>query len=544
MPGTRPNRIVDEVWVDCLFFVEAITRAWLHRKIFWFGKLASLPSNASMKKVKINTHQGRRDVLKALGVTSAAGMLGLLNPGFSCSGRAKDAAENTAAVRKSGPVGIHANWYYFSDEQGNPLVFTGSHTWGRRRENKMWVSDGWDLLKFNKYLDFLQHWNHNYIRLWMWEQEGTVNIWEKTGDGKFDLTKLNEAFFDRTRAFVEAARARRIYLGVMLFQGWSGTCEASIPDWPRHPMNRINNVNNIHGATEGRHYGDKVHSLDIPGIVAFQEQYVRKMIDTLNGYDNIIWEIANETIRSSIPWKAHMVQFIRDYEKSKPKQHLVLTGTGNGVGNDSIQATNSDTFSPCVVTKWASLDDPFIGNPPIPDEKLKKPIILDNDHLGNHFLRFTPLNQRNWTWKSFTRGNHPIHMDCYDVFWDGEPPKADHPLPGVATHPHYDPQRKSLGDVQHFARKLDLAKLRPVSDPLVCSTTFCLVNPGREYLAYQPDTGKDIRLQLPAGHYVSENFNTISSQAEKSEFSWKGGSKIFPMPAHVSEDWVLYVRAK
>jgi hypothetical protein len=484
---------------------------------------------------------GRREVLKMIALGSAT-LLGLADTRLSLAKATPQIGSPVGAHKQSNPIGIHKNWYFFSDERGKPVVFTGSHTWGRKRENRVWVSDGWDLNKFNKYLDFLQHWNHNYIRLWMWEQEGAVNIWKKNAEGKYDLSKLNEDFFDRTRSFVEAARSRGIYLGVMLFQGWSGTCEASIPDWPRHAMNKSNNINGIDGDPENISYGNKVHSLENPRIVAFQEMYVLKMIETLNEYDNILWEIGNETIESSIPWKAHMVQFIRDHEKNKPKQHLVLTGTGNGVGNESVLITRSDTFSPCVVTKWASLDDPFIGNPPIPSAKLKIPIILDNDHLGNHFLRFTALNQRNWTWKAFTRGNHPIHMDCYDVFWDGAPPEQEHPIPGVATHPHYDPQRKSLGDVQLFARKMDLAALSPVADPLVCSTTFCLANAGKEYLVYQPDVKKDVRLRLPRGSYSVETFDTITSESKTADLDWSGGTKTFTHPNHAREDWVLYVK--
>ncbi len=479
---------------------------------------------------------GRRRALQILAAGSATGLLGWIGEGTAHG-------QVDQVPLTSQPLGVHSNWYFFSDETGEPIVLTGSPTWGRRRENKVWVSDGWDLGKFSKYLDFLRYWNHNYIRLWMWEQEGTVNIWEKTTGGQFDLTKLNQAFFDRTRSFVDAAKQRGIYVGVMLFQGWSGTCPASIPDWPRHPMHRDNNANGIDGDPEDKTFGNKVHSLENPKIVAFQEEYVRKMIDTLNGYDHILWEIGNETIESSIPWKAHMVQFIRDYERNKPKQHLILTGTGNGVGNDSVRETRSDTFSPCVVTKWASLEDPFIGNPPIPDGALRIPIILDNDHLGNHFLRFTPLNQRNWTWKSFCRGNHPIHMDCYDVFWDGEPATPNHPIEGVATNPHYDPQRKSLGDVQRYSKRLDLTNVKPVSDPSICSTTFCLMNVGRQYLAYQPDAHGDITLELPSGSYQIETFDTKNSSTAKADLQWTGGKKHFQKPGHVPEDWILFVVA-
>lgn len=436
------------------------------------------------------------------------------------------------------------NFRYFTDGSGKAVVLTGSHTWMRKPVKGHWMNDGWDLKKFSRYLDFLQYWNHNYIRLWMWEQEGKTNLWLKDADGTFDLNKINPAYIKRVRSFVTAAKARGFYVGIMLFQGWSGTCEASKEDWIRHPMNKANNKNGIDGDPNEIGWGNKVHTLDNRKIVAYQEKYVRKMIDAFNGFDNILWEIGNETIEPSIPWKAHMVKLIRGYEKHKPKQHLILDGTGNGVGNNSIGITGADIFSPCIVTRWGALTDPYIGNPPIPSDSVGKPIVLDNDHLGNHFLRYTALNQRNWTFKSFTRGNHPLHMDCYDVPWDGADPTSNHPMKGVATNPHYDPQRKSLGDVQRFAKKMDLLNFFPTSDSTICSTGFCLVNNGKEYFAYQPNTSGGISLNLTAGNYEAEGFDTIDSSVDKLSFNWTGGMKEFSKPSHVNEDWVLLIKMK
>lgn len=483
---------------------------------------------------------GRRKTMKLLAAGSAAAASGFLGDGVSASA----APVQAGAAASRGPVRIHPNWFYFTDDSGKAIMFTGSHTWARRVEKRAWLYDGWDLEKYKKYLDFLQHWNHNYIRLWMWEHEGAVDIWEKGADGKYDLSKLNQAYFDLQRSFVAETQARGLYAGVMLFQGWSGSFEPSRPNWPMHPMHKDRNVNGIDADPDSRGVGHLLHVLTNPEIVRIWEAYVRKMIDTLNGFDNMIWEIGNETILDSIPWKIHMVQFIRDYEKSKPKQHLILDGTGNGIGNNSVYRTNPDVFSPCVVTKWGNLDDPYIGNPPIPSAKFGKPIVLDNDHLGNHFLRYTPLNQRNWTWRSFTRANHPIHMDCYDVFWDNAAPTPNHPIPGVSTHPGYDPQRKSLGDVQIYANKMDLGRMIPTDDPAVCSTTFCLAHPGREYLAYQPLVTGDITLNLPAGSYDVETFNAADSTKQTSTIQWSGGPRTFARPSHAGEDWVLYVKAR
>ena len=87
-------------------------------------------------------------------------------------------------------IRIHpANFRFFTDRSGKAIVLTGSHTWMRKRVNRQFVPDGWNLEKFNKYLDFLDHWKHNYIRLWMWEQAGDPDIWLKTADGKYGQQK-------------------------------------------------------------------------------------------------------------------------------------------------------------------------------------------------------------------------------------------------------------------------------------------------------------------------------------------------------------------
>lgn len=446
-------------------------------------------------------------------------------------------------LKASSPLRIHPNNFrYFTDDSGKAIVLSGSHTWLRKAENHQWKADGWNLEKFNKYIDFLKYWNHNYVRLWMWEHKGDIDIWEKGPDGKYDLSKLNQEYFDLVKSFVSSAEAHGIYVGVMLFQGWSGTCEASKSDWINHPMNKDNNINGIDGNPDNLPYGNKVHSLENPRINKFQEMYVTKMINTLNDFDNIMWEIGNETIKSSLPWKAYIAGLIKGYEKQLPKQHLILDGTGNGIGNNAIFLTGCDVFSPCVVKDWASLEEPYIINPPVPDENIKKPIILDNDHLGNHFLRFTAFDQRSWTWKSFTRGNHPIHMDCYDILWDGENATPNHPIPGVVTNPHYDPQRKSMGDILRYAEKADMVNMVPVTDSTFCSTTFCLLNQEKEYIIYQPDKEKKITIALNKGEYRIETFDTIDSSVNSMAISWDGGNKTFTKPAHVSEDWVLYIK--
>jgi hypothetical protein len=64
---------------------------------------------------------------------------------------------------------------------------------------------------------------------------------------KFDLEKFNPGYFDRLRSRVIAARDRGIYVGVMLFQGWSIYNHDYGNPWPLHPFNQSNNINGING---------------------------------------------------------------------------------------------------------------------------------------------------------------------------------------------------------------------------------------------------------------------------------------------------------
>ena len=53
---------------------------------------------------------------------------------------------------------------------------------------------------------------------------------------KFDLTRFNPDYFDRMREHIQAAKARGMYVSVMLFEGW----EMQFTDaWIYHPIRTI-----------------------------------------------------------------------------------------------------------------------------------------------------------------------------------------------------------------------------------------------------------------------------------------------------------------
>ena len=454
-----------------------------------------------------------------------------------------------SAKPKPAPLKQHArNWRYFDDGTGKPVYLVSSHTWMADLSSPGWPQADWDANKLNKYLDFTQYWNLNFIRTWMWEHDaGAEGIWVKNAHGKFDLNKMNQAYFDRLHSFVREAEKRHIYVGVMLFQGFSGAISLKTlntttwKNWELHPMNATNNVNGINGDPTGKGYGIEIHNVGNTAILPYWEAYVKKMVDTFNDCDNVIWEMGNEDPYP--PFSKHFIDVIHTYEKTKPKQHLVWYSAGSGTGNANIYSSNADVYGP-EDPDWGKTNAVFFKNPPVVSNQ--KPEILDNDHVGNHttVTTFTALDQRNWTWKSFLRGYHPLFMDFYDkADWSKVPPTANHPIPGVSTNPLWDPQRKSLGDTLRFANKMkDLAATQPTEDTNLCSTGYCLYSSGNEYIAYQPAISGSITLNLAAGSYNLETFDTGDSSFETTIISgWAGGKRTFAKPSHVNQDWVLHV---
>ena len=189
------------------------------------------------------------------------------------------------------------------------------------------------------------------------------------GRPKFELTKLNQAYFDRLRSRVKSAQDRNMYVSVMLFQGWSveSKGEPIQNPWQGHPLNINNNVNGFNGDVDGDGEGTEVHTLQVPAITALQEAYVRKTIDTLNDLDNVLYEISNESHANSVNWQYHMITFIKSYEAGKPKQHPVGMTT-EYPGADYSELTNSpaDWISPqaCAETK-APMDRIMITGIPL-----------------------------------------------------------------------------------------------------------------------------------------------------------------------------------
>jgi hypothetical protein len=432
------------------------------------------------------------------------------------------------AQTATGPLRVlTSNPRWFTDGSGKAVYLAGSHTWQSLQDSGLLIRGAVQnpppAFDYTGYLDLLERHHHNFFRLWRWEvtkwtDDYTDNKvkycrphpWMRTGPGtardgepKFDLTRFNPEYFDRLRDRVAAARDRGIYVAVMLFEGW----ELQFTDgWQHHPFHGPNNVNGVEADSDGDGKGIEFNTLPSTEagrrVLALQEAYVRKVIDAVNEFDNVLYEICNESHGGSTAWQYHLIRFVKQYQGGKPKQHPVgMTFQYRGGTNAILNESPAD---------WVS---PNPGDPQRDYRKdpcadcLNKVVVNDTDHLWGH-----TGGDNIWVWRSFTRGLNVLLMEEM--------------LPSPTWQ---DSARQAMGQVRRFADRMNLAAMHP--DQKVSATGYSLANRGHEYLVFQADKGEfTVDLKDAPGRFRAEWLDINANRALLAREVEGGSVRTFTTP--------------
>ncbi len=447
----------------------------------------------------------------------------------------------TRRVEAMGPLRrLASNPRYFSADGVTPVYLTGSHTWVNLLDGS--PRDPPAPFDYDGYLADLKRWHHNFIRLWAWDVTVDSNRGERyfyapqpfvrsgpglalDGKPKFNLSRFNQAYFNRLRSRVAQARAAGIYVGVMLFEGHTPD-KGRLPDAYRgHPFARENNINGIDGDVNHDGRVNEVYRLPAQGglrnVNEIQKAYVRKVIDSVNDLDNVLFEVANEAPPATTTWQYELLDFIRAYEAQKPEQHPVgMTFQYKGGENKTLDLSSADWVSP----------NGTIDRPPLATGA--KVVLSDTDHLCG----LCTGGDDDWAWREFTSGRNPIYMDAY-----GDPHFRSFSQSGARA-------RAAMGDTRRYAERIDLAAMTPrpkliqsVSEGLP-ALGYVLADPGREYLVYQPESAPfalDLSLRTPKG-FDLEWFGRASRRRMRSTIS--GTAKVI-LRAPFDGGAVAYLRA-
>jgi hypothetical protein len=280
----------------------------------------------------------------------------------------KDVFRNAHKVSKvfvptTGPLRVNpSNPRYFTDNTGKAIFLAGSHTWLNFQDAGH--GDPPPEFHFTEYLDFLNFYNHNFFRLWRWENSRWAlqtrdraywfypQPWKRTGPGyaedgkpKWNLDLFDESYFERLYERCESAHDRGLYTSIMLFDGWAVAKQKAGWDsqnpWRGHPFKSTNNVNGVNGDLDGDDSGEETHITHVYSVWKYQEAFIKKVIDTVDDLDNVLFEISNESPAASKDWQYRAIDMIKDYESGKPKQHPVGMTSYVGLGD---KTRNEDLF--------------------------------------------------------------------------------------------------------------------------------------------------------------------------------------------------------
>jgi len=461
---------------------------------------------------------------------------------------------NSVGTGATGPLRVLAgNAHYFTDGSGKAILLTGSQTWDAFQDLDQ--SSAPAAFDFNSYVNFLKSHGHNVTILWRkdlptycnWGAGGTWHVaqfpWKRTGgssgtqvasDGlpAFDLTQLDQAYFDRLRARVIQLQQNGIYAVVELFDGLGLTNNRCSNDG--YPFTGGNNVN---GVDDGG--GANSMTMTSPNaITGYQDAFVWKVIDTVNDQPNVLWEPSEEAPDNSTWWQGHMIALIHTYERGKAFQHPVgyASLNVNGANDGTLYNSDADWVAPV-----ARISPPSSCGSGAPACKVN---INDSDH--SYFGMWNDSGQvnRNYVWENFANGNQVMFMDPYLIYWTtGNRNLCQSPSNGVCTGPdsRWNNMRDNLGYTLSYANKMDLAKMTPQGS--LTSTGFCLADnaaTGAEYLVYAPNGGTfTVNLGVTTRALNVEWFNPATGATTAGAAITGGSTKSFTSP--FSGDAVLYI---
>ena len=243
--------------------------------------------------------------------------------------------------------------HFYND--GKRIRLAGNHTWNTVQ------TIGKEKLGIDKITG-------NFTRLWTVETKGAIfsqSIWGSNTPGVVRIKNspwkkdgsLNNQFYKNLEESVQVAQKRDIVTGVVLFEG-------SIPDifpqgWENHPFNGL-----------GPKAHEEVHTRGPWNKL--QRAHVKKVVETLEPYDNVIYEVGNELMSQSTNWfQRQVVKWINKWT-DKPVGVSYARGIRASSGRDEsvwMKRTGADWFAP---TFTALNNGQF--------SKINAPIVFDTDH--------------------------------------------------------------------------------------------------------------------------------------------------------------------
>ena len=423
---------------------------------------------------------------------------------------------------------INLNFNYISylnalQKQGmnNTRVFSGAYV--ERRNDIKWM----------QYNNTLAPQPNKLITPWKRSNvEGYIN-----GGNKFDLSQWNDQYFTRLKNLASEAAKRGIMIELTLFGNQYNDSTYSFT-----PLYADNNIQQI--GRKGINSFLTFQSLQDTVLVRQQDAMVKKIVQEMNNFDNLYYEISNEPyneVKDSSAvneWYTHVAKVIRQAENHLPKKHLVAANQAI-VDNNMIDIANYHYVHISNIPSFDSL------------LRLNKVIALD-ETMGS--LYDADVNDvRVEAWDFIFHGGGAYN----NLSWEYTPSKP-------AATPGADTIRQYLQNLQHFISSFNFVNMHYDGEALVTAPPKAIVRvlaeAGKQYAVYmhhrkpsdiEPADNvfvskyeatdslfKDtFSLKLPAAIYTTQWYDTRQGKwlGKPVSLQHKGGAITFTPPAYTTD---------
>ncbi|HZK68594.1 MAG TPA: putative collagen-binding domain-containing protein [Paludibacter sp.] len=427
---------------------------------------------------------------------------------------------NCSATERSGISAISIypkNTYYFQDAKGKPLIFIGDYTWE--------TFSGVDF-DYVRMFDSLKSRGLNLARVWLWKgceayppPDKNIHIepYLREGPGlandgkpKYNLDKFNPAFFERIVELCKSADRKGINLDLMMIDAWMLKHDYL---WRLNTYNRNNNINNVDGDPQNTKKGNDGKkgfcSMGNPKVLEYQKAYIRKVVETVNSFDKIYFEIANENYYSE-EWELTLCDFIKEIELKMPNQHMTIR-----------RDFPSHSY---VVQKW----DPVTVHKGIMGKRnLKVPLLFDTDWMINK----NDNEIRKAAWSAVASGAHFSYMDDAMEF------RTDSIIGDTRASLH-----NQIDFIARFMKDLKPWEMTPDDSLVKSGLSFAMAN-NKVLFAYLPGGG-EVSLDLSAmkGKIMAKWYNPLNGEFGAA-FQVAGKPEI-AFHAPDKNDWALLIKSK
>jgi hypothetical protein len=373
------------------------------------------------------------------------------------------------------------------------------------------------------------------------------------GGNLFDLDHWNPEFFKRLRDFVAKAGERGIVVEICFYNAeYSDT-------WPMSPLYYENNIQG-----EGKCDYEDAQTLKHADLVRREDDYVRKIVQEVNEYDNVILEICDEPyltgtpIELAGPWIAHNVEAIKRAESTLPNKHLIAQQIEGPMGGPCDFTANPDVKMIVTQYAWEGGHEQMGGLMALDYEYGKnKPIDFnETDYYPTWYQGDRIADSRVEAWEFVTGGGGSFNQlnGLYTVRDPG----------GKATGEN-EQLLRALRSLHDFMYSFDFLKMHPDKSFVqggVALGTFArgMSETGKQYAYYHHHSSfgrntssykvnpghyrENLVLHLPAGSYSMEWVNPATGEVTGAEsFAVAGGNRTVATPEH-TVDIALRIKRK